>query len=136
VVATIFSILKCMFYSIVTYQEYFDGVGPSPKKGGGAARPPLNPPLLLAPQGNYRVGQKRGHRLMTIILSIVNRFKNFFTERFLRIFAVKLISKIPPHVVYVATLPCKTLMSAKQAINDKLQGSVVIYLRCGGVVNK
>ena len=24
---------------------------------------------------------------------------------------------------YVATLPCETLMSAKQAINDKLQGS-------------
>jgi len=26
-------------------------------------------------------------------------------------------------------------MSAKQAINDKLQGGVAIYLRCGGVVN-
>jgi len=26
-------------------------------------------------------------------------------------------------------------MSAKQAINDKLQGSVPTYLRCGGVVN-
>ena len=26
-------------------------------------------------------------------------------------------------------------MSAKQAINDKLQGSVAAYLRCGGVVN-
>jgi len=26
-------------------------------------------------------------------------------------------------------------MSAKQAINDKLQGSVALYLRCGGVVN-
>ena len=26
-------------------------------------------------------------------------------------------------------------MSAKQAINDKLQGSVTTYLRCGGVVN-
>jgi len=25
--------------------------------------------------------------------------------------------------------------SAKQAINDKLQGSVATYLRCGGVVN-
>jgi len=25
-------------------------------------------------------------------------------------------------------------MSAKQAINDKLQGSVAAYLRCGGVV--
>ena len=27
-------------------------------------------------------------------------------------------------------------MSAKQAINDQLQGSVAAYLRCGGVVNK
>jgi len=26
-------------------------------------------------------------------------------------------------------------MSAKQAINDKLQCSVATYLRCGGVVN-
>ena len=26
-------------------------------------------------------------------------------------------------------------MSPKQAINDKLQGSVDTYLRCGGVVN-
>jgi len=26
-------------------------------------------------------------------------------------------------------------MSAKQAINDKLQGSVATYLMCGGVVN-
>ena len=26
-------------------------------------------------------------------------------------------------------------MSAKQAMNDKLEGSVATYLRCGGVVN-
>jgi len=35
----------------------------------------------------------------------------------------------------VATLPCETLGSAKQAINDKLQDSVATYLRCGGVVS-
>jgi len=27
-------------------------------------------------------------------------------------------------------------MSAKRAINNKLQGSVATYFRCGGVVNK
>jgi len=43
--------------------------------------------------------------------------------------------KIPPHIAYVATLPCETLMLAKQAINDKLQGSEATYLRCGGVVS-
>ena len=31
---------------------------------------------------------------------------------------------------------CEKLMSAKQAINDKLQGSVAAYLRCGGIVNQ
>ena len=77
---------------------------------------------------------KRGNILMTIILSILNRFKKI-TGRFLGKFAVKWILKIPPHVACVATLPCETLMSATQAINDKLQGSVATYLRCGGVVN-
>jgi len=72
---------------------------------------------------------------MTIILSILNQFKKFFTGRFHGKLAVKWISKIPMHLAYVATLPCETLMSAKEAINDKLQGSVATYLRCGGVVN-
>ena len=36
---------------------------------------------------------------------------------------------------YVATLPCEKLMSSKQAINDKLQGSVATCLRCGVVIN-
>jgi len=73
---------------------------------------------------------------MTIILPNVNRLKKKFTVRFHGNFAVKLILKVPPHLAYVATLPCETLMSAKQALSDKLQGSVAAYLRCGGVVNK
>ena len=48
------------------------------------------------------------------------------------IYLVKWILKIPPHFAYVATLLCETLMSA---INDKLQGSVATYLRCGCIVN-
>jgi len=39
------------------------------------------------------------------------------------------------HLAYVATLPCETVMSAKQALNDKFQGSLAAYVRCGGVVN-
>jgi len=62
---------------------------------------------------------------MTIILSNLNRRKS----------AVKWILKILLHLAYVATLPCETLMSAKQAINDKLHCSVAAYLRCSGVVN-
>ena len=45
------------------------------------------------------------------------------------------ILKITPHLAYVARLPRETLMSAKQDINDKLQGSVATYLRYGVVVN-
>jgi len=37
--------------------------------------------------------------------------------------------KIPQHVAYVATLSCETLMSTKQALIDKLQGSVAAYFR-------
>ena len=43
--------------------------------------------------------------------------------------------QVPPHLAYVATLPCATLMSPKQGINNKLQGSLATYFRCGGVVN-
>jgi len=59
------------------------------------------------------VGKNGGHRLMTIILSNLNRFTNIFTGKFLGKFAVKCIRKIPLHLAYVATLPCATLMSAK-----------------------
>jgi len=62
---------------------------------------------------------------MTIILSYLNRFKN--TGRFFGKLVVKWILKIPLHLAYVATLLCETLMSAKQAINDKLQGNVATY---------
>ena len=70
------------------------------------------------------------------ILSDLNRFKKKITARFLDKVAVKWILKVPLHLAYVATLPCETLMSAKQAINNKLQGSVATYLKCGGVVNQ
>jgi len=73
---------------------------------------------------------------MTIILSnLLIDLLDFFTGKFLGKFAVKCILKIPPHLAYVATLPCETLMSAKQAINDKLRGSIGTYLRFGGIVN-
>jgi len=47
-----------------------------------------------------------------------------------------MVIKIPPHLTYVATPPSEILVLAKQVINDKLQGSVATYLRCGGVVNQ
>jgi len=72
---------------------------------------------------------------MTIVLTNLNQFKTFFTGRFLGKFVVKLILKILLDLASFATLPCETLMSAKQPNNDELQGSVATYLRCGVVVN-
>jgi len=97
-----------------------------------AAAPPDTTRVVTALQGGLK--RTGPHRLMTIILSILNRLKKF-TGKFLCKFAVKRISKVSPHLANIATLPCKTLMSVKQAINDKLQGSVATYLRCVGVVN-
>ena len=79
--------------------------------------------------------KKCGHRLVATILSNLNRLSIFFTGRFLGKFVVKLLLKIPPHLAYVAAPPYETLMSTKQAINEKLQGSVATYLRCGSLVN-
>jgi len=64
------------------------------------------------------VAKKVGHRLVTVILSNVNRFKKKITGRFRGKFVVKWIVKIPSLLAYVAALPCETLMSAKQAINE------------------
>ena len=50
------------------------------------------------------------------------------TERFFDKFAVKRILQLSPHLAYVATLPCETLMSAKRALNDKLQGVVGVLI--------
>jgi len=77
--------------------------------------------------------KKVGYRLMSVILSNLNRFKKFFTGTFFGKFVVKRILKIPPHLVYVATQPSETLISAKQAISDKLQDHVATYLSCGGL---
>jgi len=95
----------------------------------GAAR---NCVVLAFIQGGPK---KWGQRLMTIILSNLKRFTFFFTGRFLSKFEVKWILNFPLYLAYVATLPFETLMSAKQAINDKLQGSVATHARCTGVVN-
>ena len=55
-----------------------------------------------------------------------------FTERFSSKYEVKWSLNIPSHLAYGATLPCETLMSTEQVINDKLQDSVATYLRCSG----
>jgi len=79
---------------------------------------------------------------MAVILLILNRFSHFFTVRFFNKFAGKYLLKTPPHLICVTALPCETLASENKrqsqtnaVMNDILQGTVVTYLRCGGIVN-
>ena len=76
--------------------------------------------------------KKRGHRLMTIILSNLNRLK-ILTVRFHGKFADKRILKLPSYLACVAKH--KNIHVSKKIINDKLQGSIATYLKCGGIVN-
>jgi len=79
--------------------------------------------------------KKRGHRLMTIILSNLHLLKKMSLEDSL-VNLQQLNGYHKSHrTLNVTTLPCETLMSAKQTLNDKLQGSVAACLRRGGVVN-
>ena len=72
---------------------------------------------------------------MTIFLSNLNRFKKNSLKDSLVNLQLNWYLKSHRTLYYVATLPCETLMPGKQAINDKLQGSVATHLRCGEVFN-
>ena len=80
------------------------------------------------------MGQKVGPQARDYSVKFIQstRFKFFFRWKIPRKICSLMAIKHP-------TAPCvccyTTLMSAKQAINDELQGSVATYLRCGGVVN-
>jgi len=73
------------------------------------------------------MGQKFGPETHDHSCQILTEFKKNSTGRLRGKFVVKWILKIPAHLAYAATLLCETLMPAKQAINDKLQGSVATY---------
>jgi len=54
---------------------------------------------------------------MARIMSNLNRFSIFFTGRFHSKLAVKLLLKVLPHLAYVVTLPCETLMSENKRLS-------------------
>jgi len=54
------------------------------------------------------------HIPTSIILSNLNRLTQIFSGKFLSKFVVKWALKITPHLGYVTTLSCESLMSAKQ----------------------
>ena len=69
-------------------------------------------------------------RLMVTILS-----NHVITVRVLGKFAAVIVKNFTAPCICCYTILWNITVSAKQAINDKLQGSVSTYLRCDGVVN-
>jgi len=77
--------------------------------------------------------QKGDTKLKAVTVNSEPIFKNFSLSDF----PVNL-----QHPLCLAALPCETLMSENErqsltnvVINDKLQGTVVTYLRCSGIIN-
>jgi len=69
-------------------------------------------------------------------------FQNSFTSRLTGKFATNSYLNIPPHLKYVATLPCKICMSENWqqseiciVINDKSQNSTAKHLRYDGLLH-
>ena len=54
---------------------------------------------------------------MAVNLLILNRF-HIFTVRLSSKFAAKYLLKIPAHLICVATLPCKTLVSKNERLSQ------------------
>jgi len=85
--------------------------------------------------------KKRGHRLMTIILS--NLACNFakYSPILKKIFKYRLnnkpfliwLSTTPPHLKYAVTLPCNLSLKACFADINVSQGSVATYARRGSI---
>jgi len=68
--------------------------------------------------------------LTAVTLLILNRFSIIFAIRFSSTFAARYLLKIPPHLVCVATLPCK---GAKGWI---VSCTFFDFLQCGGQAHK
>jgi len=65
----------------------------------------------------------------------IHRFKKNLTHRLNNNpFLIRLLTT-PPHLKYVATLPCNLLLMACFADINVSQGSVATYARCGGTFN-
>ena len=64
--------------------------------------------------GVHRCPNKKGRtKLMAVTLSNLNRFLKPLIDRFSRKFAIKWLLEIPPHSVYVVTLPCENIRYQK-----------------------
>jgi len=74
--------------------------------------------------------------LLLVTLPNIHRFKkkSFAHTHNNKRFLIRLLTT-PPHLKYVATLPCNLSLTASFADINVSQGSVATYARCGGIFN-
>jgi len=88
-----------------------------------------------------RLNTKKMHETITFFKVLACNFAKhspmliFFTHRLSnKPFLIWLLTT-PPHLKYVATLPCNLLLMACFGEFNVSQGSVATYARCGGIFN-
>jgi len=76
------------------------------------------------------------HHFVTFVtLPSIHRFKKILNvELNNKSFLIWLLIT-PPHLKYVATLPCNLSLTACRAETNVSQGRVATYARCGGIFN-
>jgi len=72
---------------------------------------------------------------LPVTLPNIHRFKQKFTDRLRGKPFLIWLSTTPPHLKYVATLPCNLSLIACFADINVSQGSVATCARCGGILN-
>jgi len=83
----------------------------------------------------YKVRLHATTTLLLVTLSNIHRFKkNFIRTLSNKPFLIWLLTS-PPHLKYVATLPCNLLLITCFADINVSQDSVATYARCGGMFN-
>ena len=78
----------------------------------------------------HRELKNQDTKLLPLTSPNINRFSNFFTDRLICKFATKPYLNIPPHLKYVATLPCenncqKTAGNLKYALGLMINHKIV-----------
>ena len=73
--------------------------------------------------------------LLLVTLPNIRRFKFFFTRTLSNEPFLIWLLTTPPHLKYVATLPCDLSLMARSADINVLQGTVATYARYGGIFN-
>ena len=77
----------------------------------------------------------RDNTFLIVTLAVITDLKKIIHSQTQQLTFLNLVLRTPPHLKYVATLPCNLSLMACFANINVSQGSVATYARCGGIFN-